>query len=61
MIVAESVMGRKGESSVFDAALSRPLHSGVEFKLLEERAGWLHIVLPDKTACWVPSASAEII
>ena len=35
--------------------------SGTEFKLLEERSGWLHVMLPGKVACWVPGSSAEII
>ena len=61
VIVAESVMGCKGESFAYGPAFERPLQSGTEFKLLEERSGWLHIMLPGNSVCWVPAFSAEII
>ena len=61
VIVAESVVGRTGESNAYDPAFERPLQSGTEFKLLEEHSGWLHIMLPDKPPCWVPASSADII
>jgi tetratricopeptide (TPR) repeat protein len=61
VIVVESVAGRRGDSYAFDSAFERPLQSGTEFKLLEERSGWLHILLPGTAACWVPSSSAEIV
>jgi hypothetical protein len=61
VIVADSVIGREGNSLAFDPAFERPLQSGVEFKLLEKRPGWLHIAPPGKPACWVPASSAEII
>jgi hypothetical protein len=61
VIVAESVMGCKGESFAYGPAFDRPLQSGTEFKLLEERSGWLHIMLPGSSTCWVPAFSAEIV
>ncbi len=60
IIVAEAVTGRTGDSFAFDPAFERPLHSGVEFTLLEKRPGWLHIMIYSRAACWVPASSARI-
>jgi hypothetical protein len=34
---------------------------GAEFKLVEERKGWLHIELVDGRRCWIPESAAGII
>ena len=38
-----------------------PLHSGLEFGLLERRGGWLHIALSDGSDGWIPENSAGLI
>lgn len=61
VIVAKEVQGRKGDSSTFEPTFKEPLHSGVEFTLVEERKGWLHIELADGRRCWVPDSAAGLI
>ena len=61
VILEQEVMGRKGDSTTFEPTFKEPLHMGVEFNLVEERKGWLHIELADGRRCWIPESAAEII
>jgi tetratricopeptide (TPR) repeat protein len=61
VILEQEVMGRKGDSATFEPTFKEPLHMGVEFKLVEERKGWLHIELADGGRCWIPESAAGII
>jgi tetratricopeptide (TPR) repeat protein len=61
VILEKEVMGRKGDSTTFEPTFKEPLHAGVEFDLVEERKGWLHIELADGRRCWIPESAAEII
>ena len=38
-----------------------PLHSGTEFKRLENRGTWWHVRLADGQTCWIPSDAAETV
>ncbi len=60
VIVAREVIARKGDSLSYSPAFEQPLCEGVEFTLLEERRGWLHIQLADGKTCWVPRSSAVL-
>ncbi len=61
VILQQEVIGRKGDSSTFEPTFKEPLHSGVEFNLVEERKGWLHIELADGRRCWIPESAAGLI
>jgi tetratricopeptide (TPR) repeat protein len=61
VILEKEVVGRKGDSTTFEPTFKEPLHTGVEFEVLEERKGWLHIELADGRRCWIPQSSAGIV
>ena len=61
VILAEEVTTRKGDSTTFEPAFKAPLHAGTEFTLLEKRAGWYHIELPDGQRCWIPESAGEVV
>lgn len=60
VIVAEEVQGMQGPSTTgYEPSFTRPLHAGVELRVLEERPGWLRVALPDGRETWLPEASIE--
>ena len=61
VILDKEVIGRKGDSTTFEPTFKDPLHMGVEFRLVEERKGWLHIELADGRRCWIPDSAAGTI
>jgi tetratricopeptide (TPR) repeat protein len=61
VILEQEVIGRKGDSTTFEPTFKEPLHTGAEFKLVEERKGWLYIELADGRRCWIPESAAGII
>lgn len=61
VIIADAVVARQGDSDNYPESFSEPLHSGVEFNLIEQRPGWLHINLSNDQDCWIPADSAELI
>ena len=61
VILEAEVIGRKGDSTTFEPTFKDPLHMGVEFNLVEERKGWLHIELADGRRCWIPASAAGLI
>ncbi len=61
VVLEQEIIGRKGDSITFEPTFKEPLHAGVEFKLVEERKGWLHIELADGRRCWIPESAAELI
>lgn len=61
VITAEKVIARQGDGNNYQASFKEPLHSGTEFDVLEQRAGWMHIQLADQTDCWIPTTAAELI
>ena len=61
VILEPEIIGRKGDSATFEPTFKDPLHMGVEFNLVEERKGWLHIELADGRRCWIPESAAELI
>lgn len=61
VILEQEIVGRKGDSTTFEPTFKEPLHAGAEFRLVEERKGWLHIELADGRRCWIPEASAGLI
>lgn len=61
VIVAASVIARQGDGDNYPQSFNEPLHTGVEFDLIEQRPGWLHVQLPNGQKTWLPAASAELI
>jgi hypothetical protein len=59
VVVAKEVLARKGDSNMYAPAFLEPLHSGTEFRRLEDRGDWWHIELADGRTCWIPSRAAE--
>ncbi len=61
VILEQEIVGRKGDSTTFEPTFKEPLHAGAEFRLVEERKGWLHIELADGRRCWIPEGAAGLI
>ena len=61
VITAEKVVARQGDGQNYSESFKEPLHSGMEFELIEQRKGWLHIKLSDNSDGWIPDDSSELI
>jgi hypothetical protein len=61
VITADSIVARQGDGNNYPESFSEPLGSGVEFDLIEQRPGWLHIKLSSDQDTWIPDHSAELI
>ena len=61
VIVADDVVVRKGNGAGFAPQFEEPLHQGVEFTRLEDRAGWLRIRLPDASEGWIREDQSAMI
>jgi uncharacterized protein YgiM (DUF1202 family) len=57
--VADGVVVRKGNGDGFEPAFTQPLSQGVEFRVLEERPGWIQIRLPDGKSGWIKALQAS--
>ena len=57
--VSDGVVVRKGNGEGFEPAFTEPLSQGVEFRVLEERPGWIQIRLPDGKSGWIRSLQAS--
>ncbi len=61
VVIADEVIVRKGNGDSYDALLAQPLHEGVEFTVLSQRAGWVQIELPDGKRGWVREVDATLL
>jgi len=61
VIIADSVIARQGDGNNYPQSFNEPLHAGVEFDVLEQRSGWLHIQLANGHDAWIPEPSSELI
>jgi tetratricopeptide (TPR) repeat protein len=61
VIVADSVIARQGDGNNYSQSFNEPLHAGVEFDVLEQRSGWMHIKLANGQDAWIPEQSSELI
>ena len=61
VIVADTVVARQGDSDNYPESFSEPLHAGIEFEVIEQRPGWLHINLSSDQDTWIPVYSADLI
>jgi len=61
VIVAAEVVARQGDGPNYPPSFKDPLHAGLEFTLVEQRPGWLHIELADGADAWIPADSAGLV
>ena len=61
VVIADSVLARKGPSYAYAAAFHEPLHDGVELTLHEAREEWGLVSLVDGRKCWVPLSQIQLI
>ena len=61
VITAAEVVARQGDGPNYPPSFKDPLHAGTEFRLLEQRPGWLHVELADGTDAWIPDDTAGIV
>ena len=57
--LVDGVEVRKGNGEGFQKAIEQPLSQGVEFRVVDERPGWLQIRLPDGTSGWIRAVQAS--
>jgi tetratricopeptide (TPR) repeat protein len=60
VILSQQVTARKGDSEAYEPSFQKPLHTGTEFNLIEQRREWYHIELSDGRSCWIPGKDAEL-
>ena len=61
VITADAIIARKGDGLSYSPSFEDPLHSGLEFTLINERPGWYYIELSDNTRTWIPDNAASLI
>ena len=61
VIISESVIARQGDGENYPKSFDKPIHAGVEFDVIEQRPGWLHIELSNGQDTWIPSQLADLI
>ncbi len=61
VITADAIIARKGDGLSYSSSYLEPLHSGLEFTLINERSGWYNIELSDNTRTWIPDSAASLI
>lgn len=52
---------RLGRGEGYDPALNQPLGPGVEFRILNQRADWVEVQLPNDKTGWLPASAIEKI
>ena len=60
VVIADEVVARKGDSESYQAAFTKPLDEGTEFRVLDQRGGWMHVRLEGSRDGWVPSKEVTV-
>jgi hypothetical protein len=60
VLVSEEVVVRKGNGAAYERQFKEPLHEGLEFRVMEQRRGWIEIELPDGNRGWVRECDVEL-
>jgi uncharacterized protein YgiM (DUF1202 family) len=60
VLVAKEVVVRKGNGEGYDLQFAEPLHEGLEFTVVEQRGGWIHMELSNGQQGWVRADQAEV-
>lgn len=61
VMIVDDVIVRKGNGEGFEPQFEEALHQGVEFQLIEKRADWIHIRLPNAATGWIHTAQADLL
>jgi hypothetical protein len=61
VVLADEVVVRKGNGEGFEPQFAEALFQGVEFRLLEQRPGWLHIELANGKTGWIRADQAGLL
>lgn len=61
VITAGEVVARQGDGPNYPPSFKDALHAGTEFQLLEQRPGWLHVVLSNGSEAWIPDDTAGLV
>lgn len=61
VVLADEVALRTGDGESYPARYENPIHSGAEVRVVEERAGWVDVELPDGKRGWVRADAVERI
>jgi hypothetical protein len=61
VITASDVVARQGDGPNYPPSFKDSLHAGTEFRLIEQRPGWLHIVLSNGSEAWIPDDTAGLV
>ena len=61
VVVATETVARQGDGQSYEPAFEDPLHSGAEFRVLEERPDWHRVELPDGRRCWLADRDIEFV
>lgn len=61
VIVEDGVIVRKGNGEGFEPQFQESLGEGVEFRVLDQRPGWVQIELPNGRSGWIREGEAEVI
>jgi hypothetical protein len=61
VVLVDDVTVRMGNGDGFEPRFEERLHQGVEFRVLERRAGWLRIELPNDMTGWIRADQAGLL
>ena len=61
VVIAEEIVGRKGNSESYEPSFKEPLHAGTEFTVVEQRGAWLEIRLANGMSTWIPEDAVELL
>ncbi len=61
VITASEVVARQGDGPNYPPSFKDSLHAGTEFQLVEQRPGWLHIILSNGSEAWIPDDTAGLV
>lgn len=59
VVVADEIALRTGDGASYPERYENPIHAGAEVRVVEERAGWVDVELPDGKRGWVPAEAVE--
>ena len=61
VILTDSVIVRQGDGRNYPPSFEQPLHSGTEFKVIDQRPDWLHIKLANSNDTWIHRSHTGLI
>ena len=61
VVTASEIVALQGDGPNYPPSFEDPLHAGTEFKVVEQRPGWLHIELSDGSEGWIPDDAAGLV